>query len=668
MPLKKLAVAAGESGPRRGAGEAREAGPGPRVEEDRTWGAAREAGPGPRAEEGRAGEARGTGPGPRAEEDARGVRGDEGRGEERLGFARSWRRTGGVGCRSNTGAPSAVGICQPGVNPTARPGPCVARVCGGGSGCVPRACGGGGCVPHDCGGGGPCVPRVCGGGVGCACVPCVCGGGGPCVACVCGVGGACVPRVCGGRGACAGRCVPLGAVLALPWCGEMSRGGKHTIGEEVSAAAVAEIPVGATVAMPMEVAEAVPMGAVASVPVGRVNPTAIPAGDSRRTRHLGLERSLSQAEMVIVSFAVRDVGLADPDCLDEVNAGLSDPDTGLESDFPSLAVRDACPADPECLEEVDAGLSDPETGLESDVSPSAIRDVGPADPECLEEVDPGLGAPDTGLATGPASRVDPLDRGLGVPETGCDSDRETGSTLGLNSDLNPAPDSAPNSHCGSHIESEIGLDTEGENSSNPLKLTPALWPRDVPATPNAPPPRDISATPSPSRDISSSWPPSCISASDVAPNTSGISTPSLLGLPLGLTPTSPRGICSSRSPPSGISAPCPSSSSSLSRSAPNPSGISATLEPPSGISASAPARTPDTARGRWGPAADTARGDWGAPPTPPAVFSPALPNSRRACDVAGRACGKTGESAYYSLYTIGLTRRYSLCYAEPIEN
>jgi len=36
-----------------------------------------------------------------------------------------------------------------------------------------------------------------------------------------------VPRVCGGGGGCAGGSVPLGAVLALSWCGEggVSRGG-----------------------------------------------------------------------------------------------------------------------------------------------------------------------------------------------------------------------------------------------------------------------------------------------------------------------------------------------------------------------------------------------------------------------------------------------------------
>jgi len=36
----------------------------------------------------------------------------------------------------------------------------------------------------------------------------------------------CVPRVCGGGGG-AGGSVPLGAVPALSWCGEVSLGGKH---------------------------------------------------------------------------------------------------------------------------------------------------------------------------------------------------------------------------------------------------------------------------------------------------------------------------------------------------------------------------------------------------------------------------------------------------------
>ena len=35
----------------------------------------------------------------------------------------------------------------------------------------------------------------------------------------------CVPRVCGGKGGCAGGGVPLGAVPALSWCGEVSLGG-----------------------------------------------------------------------------------------------------------------------------------------------------------------------------------------------------------------------------------------------------------------------------------------------------------------------------------------------------------------------------------------------------------------------------------------------------------
>ena len=38
----------------------------------------------------------------------------------------------------------------------------------------------------------------------------------------------CVPRVCGGGGGCAGGGVPLGAVLALSWCGEVSLGGKQS--------------------------------------------------------------------------------------------------------------------------------------------------------------------------------------------------------------------------------------------------------------------------------------------------------------------------------------------------------------------------------------------------------------------------------------------------------
>jgi len=37
----------------------------------------------------------------------------------------------------------------------------------------------------------------------------------------------CAPRVCGGGGGCAGGGVPLGAVLALSWCGEVALGGKH---------------------------------------------------------------------------------------------------------------------------------------------------------------------------------------------------------------------------------------------------------------------------------------------------------------------------------------------------------------------------------------------------------------------------------------------------------
>jgi len=39
----------------------------------------------------------------------------------------------------------------------------------------------------------------------------------------------CVPRDCGGGGGCAGGGVPLGAVPALSWCGEVSLGGKHII-------------------------------------------------------------------------------------------------------------------------------------------------------------------------------------------------------------------------------------------------------------------------------------------------------------------------------------------------------------------------------------------------------------------------------------------------------
>jgi len=35
----------------------------------------------------------------------------------------------------------------------------------------------------------------------------------------------CVPRVCGGGSGCAGGGVPLGAVLALSWCGKVSLGG-----------------------------------------------------------------------------------------------------------------------------------------------------------------------------------------------------------------------------------------------------------------------------------------------------------------------------------------------------------------------------------------------------------------------------------------------------------
>ena len=39
----------------------------------------------------------------------------------------------------------------------------------------------------------------------------------------------CVPRVCGGWGGCASGGVPLGAVAALSWCGEVSLGGIHII-------------------------------------------------------------------------------------------------------------------------------------------------------------------------------------------------------------------------------------------------------------------------------------------------------------------------------------------------------------------------------------------------------------------------------------------------------
>jgi len=39
----------------------------------------------------------------------------------------------------------------------------------------------------------------------------------------------CVSRVCGGGGSCAGGGVPLGAVLALSWCGNVSLGGKLII-------------------------------------------------------------------------------------------------------------------------------------------------------------------------------------------------------------------------------------------------------------------------------------------------------------------------------------------------------------------------------------------------------------------------------------------------------
>jgi len=39
----------------------------------------------------------------------------------------------------------------------------------------------------------------------------------------------CVLRVCGGGGGCAGGGVPLEAVPALSWCGEVSLGGKYII-------------------------------------------------------------------------------------------------------------------------------------------------------------------------------------------------------------------------------------------------------------------------------------------------------------------------------------------------------------------------------------------------------------------------------------------------------
>jgi len=39
----------------------------------------------------------------------------------------------------------------------------------------------------------------------------------------------CVPRVTGCEDGCAGGGVPLGAVLALSWCGELSLGGKHSV-------------------------------------------------------------------------------------------------------------------------------------------------------------------------------------------------------------------------------------------------------------------------------------------------------------------------------------------------------------------------------------------------------------------------------------------------------
>jgi len=38
----------------------------------------------------------------------------------------------------------------------------------------------------------------------------------------------CFLRVCGGGGGCAGGGVPLGAVLVLSWCGEMSLGKKYS--------------------------------------------------------------------------------------------------------------------------------------------------------------------------------------------------------------------------------------------------------------------------------------------------------------------------------------------------------------------------------------------------------------------------------------------------------
>jgi len=38
-----------------------------------------------------------------------------------------------------------------------------------------------------------------------------------------------VPRVCGGGGGCTGGGVPLRAVTALSWCGEVSLGGIHII-------------------------------------------------------------------------------------------------------------------------------------------------------------------------------------------------------------------------------------------------------------------------------------------------------------------------------------------------------------------------------------------------------------------------------------------------------
>jgi len=39
----------------------------------------------------------------------------------------------------------------------------------------------------------------------------------------------CVPRVCGGGGGCAGGGVPLGAVLALSWCGEVPLGDRKAV-------------------------------------------------------------------------------------------------------------------------------------------------------------------------------------------------------------------------------------------------------------------------------------------------------------------------------------------------------------------------------------------------------------------------------------------------------